>query len=214
MSREVRALLSASIGKEFEFGGYHFQRGTTPKEREVAYRLRYRVYAAEEFIDPSRFSDERFCDEFDDFSIHLLVTTLTGEPVGTTRFVLPSPLGFPIEQLFEFTPPAIPLERLGEFGRLAICPEHRGGTRKAMLGLIKMVWDCAVEHDVTHIYAFMPPALIASLARIGLDCHILPAAPPSRETLEHRRIMHGYFERADIQPAMFDRSVVRALLGF
>jgi N-acyl-L-homoserine lactone synthetase len=206
-------LLRGRIGKELDYGGYHFRRAGRDDEREAAYRLRHNVFAEEGFIDPSDFEEGLFRDQFDDTSAHLMVYDGHGEVIGTTRFVLPSALGFPTEYLFEFERPPLRRERLGEFGRLAILSEHRGGARIPMLGLVKMVYEVILELDITHVYAFMHPKLIASYTALGLVSHRLDVQPPSPEILERRAPMRRYFALNEIQAVLFDLREMEEVIG-
>jgi hypothetical protein len=206
-------LLRARVGKELDFGGYHFRRAEREDDREAAYRLRHDVFVEEGFIDPSDFEEGLFRDQFDDTSSHLLVYDGYGEVIGTTRFVLPSALGFPTEYLFEFERPRVSRDRLGEFGRLGILPEHRGGARVPMLGLVKMVYEVILELDITHVYAFMPSKLVASYTALGLVSHPLDVRPPSPEILDRRAPMRGYFARDEIQAVLFGLREMEEVIG-
>lgn len=206
-------LLRGRVGKELDYGGYHFRRAGREDEREAAYGLRHDVFAEERFIDPSDFPGGLFRDQFDETSAHLLVYDGHGDLIGTTRFVLPSALGFPTEYLFEFERPPVSRERLGEFGRLAILREHRGGTRVPMLGLVKMVYEVILELDITHVYAFMAPQLVASYTALGLVSHALDVRPPSPEILKRRAPMRGYFADNEIQAVLFSLREMEEVIG-
>ena len=213
MSRSVAELLRAKIGKEVDYGGYHFRRAITMEERLEAQRLRYRVFLEGGFIKPNPSGNEIFQDEFDDVSQHFLAYHESGRLVASTRLVLPSEHGFPTEFLFEFERPPTPRAEMCEFGRLAISRDHRGGTRAPLLGLIKLVYDCSAEHNTPYIYAFMPRKFIDLLRALGLVCQILPVSPPGPEVLQRRALMRGYFEQEQVSPVLFDRPAVGEMLG-
>ena len=75
----------------------HFDvlRAATPRLVHEAYRLRYQVYCVENpFEDPEQHISACECDDDDERSIHtLLLHRRTGEIAGTTRVILPDPLG-------------------------------------------------------------------------------------------------------------------------
>jgi hypothetical protein len=210
---ELAQLLRGRIGKELSFGGYVFRGAADTRECERAFRFRHDIFTREGFIDPSDFPDGSFHDPFDAVSAHFLVYAGGADLVGTTRFVLPSPLGFPTEQLFDFERPALARNRLGEFGRLAIAAEHRGGRRLPMLGLLKMVNECMLEHEITHVYAFMAPKLVQSYAALGCVSRPLDVRPPSQQTLLRRLPMRGYFARQPVQPVLFSHEEMMRAIG-
>lgn len=213
MAEHFASLLRERVGKEFDHGGYRFRRAESEQEREQAYRLRQAVFAEEGFIDPASFGEGLFRDSFDEVSSHILVLDESSALVGTTRFVLPSPLGFPTEHLFAFEPPELPRDRLGEFGRLAIARGHRGGARTPMLGLVKMVYEVILERDISHVYAFMNPRLIASYTALGLVSHPIDADEPCARIRERRAPMRCYFETQEIQPVLFSLREMEDVIG-
>ena len=197
-------LIQDRVDSTFEFGGYEISRATSESERREAYRLRFDVFAEEGLVDPSFFPDQELRDEFDATSTQILVRTQSGELVATTRFVHPSQIGFPTERLFDFDPPRLPRNRLGEYGRLAIKEGHRGGARAPMLGMLKAVFECMLQCGVTHVYAFLSPELARSYARLGCVSHPLVERSPSAATRAARAPMRGYFDRQHAYPVLFD----------
>lgn len=201
---ELRRLFTGVITKEFALGGYRFCRADSIEQRQAAYALRFRVYAAHGYIDPSDFGSPSLRDAFDESAIQCLAYDAGGALVGTARVVLPSELGFQTEAFFEFEPPDVPRERLGEIGKLALAVEHRGGERVALLGLVKLLYDALREHDLGHAYAFMPRNLIDSLAQLGFPSSPLGPLSAATEVARRRSPMRGYFERLDPQSVLFD----------
>ncbi|MEB2344521.1 MAG: GNAT family N-acetyltransferase [Deltaproteobacteria bacterium] len=204
MPNPLARLIDQRVGPCFEFGGYRFARAETDGERRAVYQLRHEVYAEEGFIRAEEFPSGEFQDAYDAVSVQILVRDAGGAPVGTTRFVLPSELGFPTERFFDFEPPEVARDRLGEYGRLAIRDGHRGGTRAPMLGMLKAVFEVMVEHRITHVFAFLPPKLAASYAALGCVSVPLRTLPPREETLARRRPMRDYFARQPVAPVLFD----------
>lgn len=213
VSGSLAALLAGPDAVGFEWGGYRFRRARTREELECVYRLRYEVYCEEEFIEPGDHPERRFEDAFDADSDQLMVLDPDDQLVGTTRFVRPSERGLPTEHLFDFAPPSVPRERIGEFGRLAISKPHRGGARVPMLGLVKMVYGCIRERQITHVMAFLPPKLAASYSALGLVSHRLSMKPTSDATRANRYVMRRYFARQEIHPVLFSIEEMEGVVG-
>ena len=100
-SRPVPPWSDASCSRFFRFG-----RVEGPADLEATYRIRYQVYCIERgFFDREDYPAGLEEDEFDAVSVHLLATHLgDGEPAGTARLVLNSPLGFPFLEHCELAP--------------------------------------------------------------------------------------------------------------
>ena len=93
------------------------------------YRVRFQVYCLERGLLASQnYPDHRETDAFDSSAVHVLARHKKGQTAGTLRFVLHSPLGFPLQQHCTFDDafaylrdPASPvLETYSEISRLAI----------------------------------------------------------------------------------------------
>lgn len=213
MSSPLAMLMNQRVGKQFEFGGYRIRRAETERERFGAFRLRHAVFSEEGFIRAEEFPSGAFHDEFDAVSEQILVHDPAGALVGTTRFILPSDLGFPTERFFDFDAPDVPRERIGEYGRLAIGPGHRGGTRAPMLGMLKAVFEIMLEHGITHVYAFMPPKLAASYTALGCVSVPLRTRPTRVETAQRRHAMRDYFARQHVAPVLFSLAEMMVAVG-
>lgn len=104
--------------------------------REVAFRIRHRVYCEDLGYEPIRV-DGRECDRYDEHSLHCLIRSVkSGDYVACTRLVLCRP-DAPMEPLpFERTcaaaldasvvdPRALPRHRIAEVSRLAVISQFR-----------------------------------------------------------------------------------------
>jgi N-acyl amino acid synthase of PEP-CTERM/exosortase system len=107
----------------------------TPRRREAAYRLRYRVFCLERKIfDPAGFPDGLECDEYDKHSLHALLRHRRSHAIaGAIRLVLHRPgaaagsLPFHrvCRDLLAGDPSFLPFETLAEIGRFAISKSFR-----------------------------------------------------------------------------------------
>ena len=213
MASPLGELLKERVGSKFEFGGYEISRAFSQSEEEEAYALRHRVFLEEGFLDPRAFPKGQFRDRFDEVSVHILVRDCEGQLVGTTRFVRYSLLGFPTEHLFRFAPPRVDRRQLGEYGRLAIDREHRGGSRAPMLGMLKGVFECMIEDKTTHVFAFLSPELASSYASLGCVSVPLDEMKPTADILRNREPMMGYFTTQKVIPVLFSLKSMMIEIG-
>jgi N-acyl amino acid synthase of PEP-CTERM/exosortase system len=96
---------------------------------ETTYRIRYQVYCIERgFLPQGSYPARLETDEYDACALHMLARHRAGEPAGTARLVMHSPMGFPILKHCVFTgehaflnDPSDPrLLTYGEISRVAI----------------------------------------------------------------------------------------------
>ena len=183
----------------------HFEiiRADTPELRDLAYLLRYQVYAHEHgFEKPEDHSGDREKDEYDERSLHILLRhRRSGVIVGTARLVLPDgddpACSFPIQTVSShpiIQDPDVAAHAV-EFSRLAISRERlkrcrigagtRTGTFSQLLvrqllpylsvGLIAGVMELAAENGYPVMFAVMEPFLIRNLGRIGIQIPFVDA---------------------------------------
>lgn len=204
MSEILARLIEQPVGPSFHFGEYRISRATTHLETLEIFQFRYRVYRESGFISPEDFPEAIFVDEFDSNSLQIAVRDSAGVLVGATRFVTPSSRGFHTQKVFEIELPNIDFKRIGEFGRLVVQIDHRGGDRLVMLGLLKAVFECMIESGTTHVLAFLPPTLAESFSRLGCKPTALISREPSSRVIENRRRMRGYFQTQNPIPVLYD----------
>ena len=138
----------------------------TPELRDQVFRLRHQIYCIEHEYEPGE-SGREF-DEYDTNARHiLLVHRSSGEPIGTTRVVLPSKrdglTSLPMAQacgagLLE----GLPSATTGEVSRFAISKHRRLSCKagaKVRLGLMKGLFQVSLEMGLTHWCAIMEPTL-------------------------------------------------------
>ncbi len=172
-----------------------FRQISRPEDLEKVFRLRYQVFVVEQALGRAEDHPRGIAhDRFDAVAQHFLCETPEGLPIGTLRLILPSPLGFPVEDhcLLFIDPGKIPRDRLGEISHLAVrrayqrrredpfhpAPPDRcetsGEPRPAdrrrsdiVLGLYREVYHATRRLDITHWYAAMEDKLWILLRRFG-----------------------------------------------
>ena len=134
--------------------GYGFRRyfridaALDDEQRDDVYRIRHEVYCEDLKFEPER-PDRREIDDYDEHSIHCLLTTarVPSKLVGCTRIVLTNPddpdAPLPFEQLCAETldrsiidPARLPRDRIGEVSRLAVRRTYRRRTGEEQSELV------------------------------------------------------------------------------
>jgi hypothetical protein len=72
-------------------------------------------------------------------------------------------------------PPWLPLHLTREIGRLAILPEHRGGPRVVMLGLLREMLVWSMDHGIEHLFSGSTPALFKVYRRYNATARLVSA---------------------------------------
>ena len=196
-----------SVAGRMSFALYrrHFEiiRADAPELRDLAYLLRFQVYAHEHgFEKPEDHPGDRERDQYDERSLHLLLRhRRSGIIVGTARLVLPDAddpaSSFPIQTVSNhpiLQDPQIASHAV-EFSRLAISRERlkrcqvgfgRRATRFPELfakqlvpylsvGLIAGVMELAAASGFPVMFAVMEPFLVRNLNRIGIEIPLVDA---------------------------------------
>jgi hypothetical protein len=72
-------------------------------------------------------------------------------------------------------PPWLPLHVTREIGRLAILPEHRGGSRVVMVGLLREMLVWSKDHGIAHLFSGSTPKLFRVYRRYNATARLLEA---------------------------------------
>ncbi|ADM10715.1 hypothetical protein PB2503_13389 [Parvularcula bermudensis HTCC2503] len=161
-------------------------------------RLRYKVYCVERgWYDEVTFEDGREHDEFDDRSVHALITRLrTGEGVGVVRMILPENNGngpnLPIQEIdpspLSLISNHVDFDRMAEISRFAITRDYlkaqvgqsigqkRQGFSHLSLGLLRAVVLMSRDNNIRYLCATMEYTLLTLFARVGI--RFIPLGEP------------------------------------
>ncbi len=149
----------------------------TTEQIQEAFRLRYQVYCLERGFEAATLDGiER--DRFDDLARHVIVCErVTGQVVGTLRFILPGAGDCPAHSMpvRQLCPPSLlhslPIATTAEVSRFAISKERRGafdGAGLLRLGLVQGGIRLSRELGLTHWCAVMEPCLLRLMCSTGL----------------------------------------------
>lgn len=144
------------------------------KELEQIYRLRYKVYCKEcHFIEPNDCAKKGLeYDEYDEFSVHFLAES-GKKIIGTARFVLDSPLGFPTEEYFELSALNINRRQTGEISRVVVAKPFRSIDHKIMLGIFRCVYQYWKQHNVKYALASMKLSILEFFQHVGFPFEVI-----------------------------------------
>ncbi len=115
-----------------------FDVARTDADRDVAYRLRYRVAIEHGWADPAEFPHGRETDAFDREAVH--VVGWDGDVLAATgRLIAPRPdRPLPTEALFDVA--VAPRGRVVNVDRLAVAPGYSDRRHRTMFGLMGATW--------------------------------------------------------------------------
>jgi len=140
-------------------------------------KLRFEVYCKEKnFISEDHYPNHYEIDEYDDYSIHFIART-EFETVGTVRLILNNPLGFPIENHYNFDISDMCLneERVAEISRFAVSKRALkiyGLKRSSIaLELIQCLYQEVKNNHIMHVCAAMEKSLERLLNRWGINLY-------------------------------------------
>lgn len=198
----------------------HARAAQLAQERELAYRLRYRVYCLERgYEDPTAYPDGCERDAFDDDAHHVLVTQRAcGSALGAARLILDGAGSgvLPVEMhgsgsvarhLAELRGPGS--ARVAEISRLAVArgagSQHlaasrvhwqgapAGGppSRSVFLGLMAALFAASWNAGVSHWVALLSAGMLRTLAALGMPCH------PIGSIIDYRGLRQPVMGRLD-----------------
>jgi N-acyl-L-homoserine lactone synthetase len=206
-------LLRQDPSKEFQVLDYTIAETDDPTTIDRIFQQRHDVYRFEGYIAPDAFPGGVFRDVFDDIAGHIAAFDAEGEIIGSSRVVPPSPLGLPTHRLFHLPQLELSPHYIGEVGRLAITPDHRGHTLAVVTGLIAGIYRALRARRLTHFLAFMHPALVRMLNRLRIPVRPLCEFEPGAEQHAARQIMNGYFEHARVRATLCSLDEMDRCLG-
>jgi N-acyl-L-homoserine lactone synthetase len=206
-------LVSQEPSKEFQICDYVFAETADPGTIERIFQQRHGVYLFERYIEPEAFPGGVFRDAFDGVSAHLAAFDLRGNIVGSSRVVPPTPLGLPTHRLFRLPELDLDPDAIGEVGRLAVNPPHRGHARTVVTGLIAGIYRALRRRGLSHFLAFMHPGLMRMLNGLRIPVRPLVELEPGPAERRARQLMAGYFARGGVLPTLCSLDEMDHCLG-
>jgi N-acyl-L-homoserine lactone synthetase len=155
-----------------------FKQVETEKELKQVYKLRYKIYCVErKYLDPAYYPDQIEKDVYDKYSVHFLAFDKDGEKiVGTSRLILNSPLGFPIEKEWDMSDIQEATknirDQIAEISRFIVAPENRGD-HLITLRLGGEMYRYCKKKKIEIVYAIMEAPILEMLIKFGFPFRII-----------------------------------------
>ena len=154
---------------------FEFKICESDEEVASALKLRYEVYCIEKgWISPSRFQNGEEFDEYDKYSKMLIASNESGQVIGTSRIIMPSKLGLPIEKFIDMED--LDMSRAAEVSRLAVREDARNNEKVVFFGLTRLAWEHFSTKSIRHWGAVVDQPLYNLLKR--LDMPFIKKAEP------------------------------------
>jgi N-acyl-L-homoserine lactone synthetase len=169
LKSDIAKSVSLMIAEKRVANLFSFYTTSDPDELDEIFQIRYRVYCEEyKYLNPSHYSDNRERDRYDPYSLHLVIRHKSGELAATSRLILNSPIGLPIEKNFDLDI-EIPQEsrhQIGEVSRLIVARRFR--RQQLLLVLIKGLYLLSKKYQINDVFCVLDDRLQPNLLRIGV----------------------------------------------
>ncbi len=162
---------------------------------EAIFILRQEVYTEVGHINNESQIPKTWIDDYDKRSAHVYITDRNNGVLASARLIYKEPL--PILSYFNINLPEA--EHLGEFSRLVVAKDFRGGRRIILIALTYGLMKASRRHAVDRWVAFMPVDFRDSIKRFGVLFEELVVQSPSEAHMSARAKMPGYFKN-DVRP--------------
>lgn len=139
----------------------------TDEQVREAQRLRYEVYCVEKGWVDTHTAEAIEIDPFDPLAVHFLAYDDEGVPIGTARLLLGSRQQLPATRFLPQAAAYAPEETV-EISRLAARRQSRSHDAAVLLGLLRAMWEWAMERSITNCVAVADAPLFALLKRMGM----------------------------------------------
>jgi hypothetical protein len=152
--------------------GYSFRVGTQPSLEADAKKVLSAVWQAKRVAMAPEAA--RYAERYDPATTWI-VAYHRGSPVGVMGLLDMRIASVALDDGGQKAPPSLPLKVTREIGRLAILPEHRGGSRVVMLGLLREMLVWSVEHGIEQLFSGSTPALFQVYKRYNATARLVAA---------------------------------------
>lgn len=144
-----------------------FKKVQTNDEKIATYKLRFDVYCIERcYLNPNDYPDQLEYDQWDEHSAHFVAIDGT-QVIGTTRLILDSPIGFPLENHFNLKITRSPRKTYAEVSRLIAKPTQLRANIQVANGLYRAMLDHSLDAGITDWLMILDNRLLAMYRRIG-----------------------------------------------
>jgi N-acyl-L-homoserine lactone synthetase len=151
-----------------------FEEAAGERDREEAFRLRYRAVVEVGMAEVADRRDGLEADPFDASAVHILGWD-GDRAIATCRLVLPTPgERLPLQTAFDLQ--LAPGDPVVEWGRVVVDPEYRGDGHSVFLGLAAQGWRSMRSRGFSAALGATPQRLVALFEALGFSITVL--GPP------------------------------------
>jgi len=170
----------------------------------LAYRLRWEIYSAEDYINPDNYPNKELTDKYDKNAVTFLAVK-KGTPIGSVRLIFNSDLGFPVFNAFNVIsfPFSFSPSEAAEISKLCLKKEYRGGI--ISLGLLEKALETAKERKLKYLVLGTTMKLRNHFYKmLGIELQNISIGEPGPKELDERGIAaERYFKRFELLPFIF-----------
>jgi len=146
---------------------YRYKIAKSKAEITASRELRFEVFCVEKgWIDPVHFPSGQEFDEFDDHSKHVIALNRDDEVIGTSRVIMPSAMGLPIEKLLDKD--QLDPSQTVEVSRLAVREDARGNESVVFFGVTRLMWEYVSTQPINYWAASVDVHFYNRLKRLGM----------------------------------------------
>ena len=172
VARMFDAVALAAVPWIVRLLGYTFRVGTEANLRADARKVLAAVWKAKGVSpDPEvAWYAERY-----DRATTWIVAYNKGRPVGVMGLLDMRVASIALDYGQHKAPPGLALDVTREIGRLAILPEHRGGAKAVMVGLLCQMLAWSQKNGIVHLFSGSTPALFRIYQRYNATARLVTA---------------------------------------
>lgn len=167
------------------------------------FHFRWKVYLAEDYIDPQDFPDQQLRDKYDEDSLHVLASK-NNNLIAIVRFILPLKGNLPTEKAFNLINFHIPKNKIGEISKL--CFEKKYRRTKigdcVFLSLMSEIYKFMKKNKIKYVLIGIPQFFKKPFEKTDFVEYIKELSTDvfKPEHLEERETAKKYFEKVNIKP--------------
>jgi N-acyl-L-homoserine lactone synthetase len=134
-------------------------------EKVFAFRYKILLEIYPEYLQESKFLDDKESDKYDPYSAHFAALNEDGEVCATVRLIYNSPLGYPTENSMMFDNSMFERDKLGEMSRIFVDAKYRSiqTTKRIIEEVKKFMYIKMMKLGVEYTYGSLEESFLRLL---------------------------------------------------